>query len=205
MFLTFLSTRDLLEGPDERWSSCGRSTLAVRLEIMGTDGAMLGPGARGEIVARGNLTMAGYFRNAEATDAMTRDGWRRTGDIGFRDERGFIYIVDRAKDMIITGGFNVYSVEVEQVILEHSSVLECAVIGVPDPKWGEAVSAIIELRSGAVFDPAEIIALVRARLGPIHAPKTIEAWPSLPRSPAGKVIKAKIRERFWRGRERAVS
>jgi acyl-CoA synthetase (AMP-forming)/AMP-acid ligase II len=205
MFLTFLSTRDLQDGPDERWSSCGRSTLAVRLEIMGTDGAILGPGERGEIVARGNLTMAGYFRNAEATDAMTCDGWRRTGDIGFRDERGFIYIVDRAKDMIITGGFNVYSVEVEQVILEHSSVLDCAVIGVPDPKWGEAVSAIIELRSGAIFDPAEIIALVRARLGPIHAPKTIEAWPSLPRSPAGKVIKARIRERFWRGRERAVS
>jgi acyl-CoA synthetase (AMP-forming)/AMP-acid ligase II len=205
MFLTFLSTRDLMNGPSERWSSCGRSTLSVRLEIMGPEGALLGPRERGEIVARGNLTMVGYYRNAEATAAMTTDGWRRTGDIGFRDEHGFVYIVDRAKDMIITGGFNVYSVEVEQVILEHAAVLDCAVIGVPDPKWGEAVSAFVELKSGAEFNAAEIISLVRARLGPIHAPKTVEAWPSLPRSAAGKVIKAQIRARFWQGRERAVS
>ena len=136
---------------------------------------------------------------------MTSDGWRRTGDIGLRDEQGFVYIVDRAKDMIITGGFNVFSVEVEQVILEHPAVLDCAVIGVPDPKWGEAVSAIIELKIGADFDEKEIIALVRARLGPIHAPKTVKVWPALPRSPAGKVVKAEIRERYWRGRGRAVS
>jgi len=205
MFLTFLSTRDLLHGPDERWLSCGRSTLAVRLEIMGPEGDLLGPRQRGEIVARGNLTMVGYYRNDEATRAMTSDGWRRTGDIGLRDEQGFVYIVDRAKDMIITGGFNVFSVEVEQVILEHPAVLDCAVIGVPDPKWGEAVSAIIELKIGADFDEKEIIALVRARLGPIHAPKTVKVWPALPRSPAGKVVKAEIRERYWRGRGRAVS
>jgi acyl-CoA synthetase (AMP-forming)/AMP-acid ligase II len=205
MFLTFLSSRDLLDGPEERWSSCGRSTLAVRLEIMGPDGELLGPRQRGEIVARGNLTMVGYYRNAEATAAMTTNGWRRTGDIGFRDEQGFVYIVDRAKDMIITGGFNVFSVEVEQVILEHPAVLDCAVIGIPDPKWGEAVSAIVELKSGADFSESEIIALVRARLGSIHAPKTVEVWPNLPRSPAGKVVKAEIRERYWRGRSRAVS
>jgi acyl-CoA synthetase (AMP-forming)/AMP-acid ligase II len=205
MFLTFLSTRDLLDGPEERWSSCGRSTLAVRLEIMGPDGELFGPRQRGEIVARGNLTMVGYYRNAEATAAMTTNGWRRTGDIGFRDEQGFVYIVDRAKDMIITGGFNVFSVEVEQVILEHPAVLDCAVIGIPDPKWGEAVSAIVELKSGADCSESEIIALVRARLGSIHAPKTVEVWPALPRSPAGKVVKAEIRERYWRGRPRAVS
>jgi acyl-CoA synthetase (AMP-forming)/AMP-acid ligase II len=204
MFLTFLSTRDLLDGPDERWSSCGRSTRAARLEIMGSDGELLGPRRRGEIVARGSLTMAGYYRNDEATAAMTTNGWRRTGDIGFCDEQGFVYIVDRAKDMIITGGYNVFSVEVEQVILEHPAVLDCAVIGVPHPKWGEAVSAIIELKSGADFNEREIIAHVRARLGAVHAPKSVEVWPALPRSPAGKVIKAEIRERYWRGRERAV-
>src|ERR1700686_543950 len=196
MFLTFLSTRDLLDGPDERWSSCGRSTRAARLEIMGSDGELLGPRRRGEIVARGSLTMAGYYRNAEATAAMTANGWRRTGDIGFRDEQGFVYIVDRAKDMIITGGYNVFSVEVEQVILEHPAVLDCAVIGVPHPKWGEAVSAIIELKSGADFNEREIIALVRARLGAVHAPKSVEVWPALPRSPAGKGIKAELRERY---------
>lgn len=204
MFLTFLSSRDLLEGPEERWSSCGRRTCAVELEIMGSGGEWLGSRQRGELVARGDLTMAGYYRNAEATAAMTVHGWRRTGDIGFRDEHGFIYIVDRVKDMIITGGFNVFSVEVEQVILEHPAVLDCAVIGVPDPKWGEAVRAIVELKSGLALDESEIIGLVRARLGPIHAPKRVEAWPSLPRSPAGKVLKATIRERYWRNQTRSV-
>lgn len=204
MFLTFLSSRDLLEGPEERWSSCGRPTAAVELEIMGSHGELLGSGRKGELVARGDLTMPGYYGNADATAAITTEGWRRTGDIGFRDEQGFIYIVDRAKDMIITGGFNVFSVEVEQVILEHPAVLDCAVIGVPDPKWGEAVRAIVELKGGVALDESGIIGLVRHRLGPIHAPKKVEAWPSLPRSPAGKVLKADIRERYWRGRSRGV-
>ncbi|MDR3511939.1 MAG: AMP-binding protein [Caulobacteraceae bacterium] len=204
MFLTFLSTCDLAAGPEARWSSCGRSTLATRLGVMGSDGAMLGAGQRGEIVARGNLTMVGYDGAPEATAAITSDGWRRTGDVGFQDEAGFVYIVDRAKDMIITGGFNVFSAEVEQVILEHPSVLDCAVIGVPDPKWGEAVKAVVELKLGAVLAPEDVIALVRERLGPVHAPKSVEIWRALPRSPAGKVVKAEIRERFWRGRERAV-
>lgn len=204
MFLTFLSSRDLLDGPDERWSSCGRATAGVDVGIMDDDGALLGPRQRGEIVARGPLAMAGYLDNPEATAAITTNGWRRTGDVGFLDEDGFAYIVDRAKDMIITGGFNVFSAEVEQVILEHPAVLDCAVIGVPDPKWGEAVKAVVELKAGAAAEPAEIIAKVRARLGPVHAPKSVEIWPVLPRSPAGKVVKAQIREGFWRGRDRSV-
>lgn len=205
MFLTFLSTRDLLDGPDGRWSSCGRPTGAAELAILGPDGAPLGPGRRGEIAARGPLVMAGYLDNPQATAAITTaEGWRLTGDIGFIDEDAFVHIVDRAKDMIITGGFNVFSAEVEQVILEHPAVLECAVIGVPDPKWGEAVKAVVELKAGAAGVEAEIIAQVRARLGPVHAPKSVEVWPALPRSPAGKVVKAEVRARFWRGRDRSV-
>jgi acyl-CoA synthetase (AMP-forming)/AMP-acid ligase II len=204
MFVTFLPARDLLSGPAERWASCGRGTLAARVEIMDDDGVLLGPGERGEIVVRGSLVMAGYLDNPQATAALDADGWRRTGDIGRRDEAGFVYIVDRARDMIITGGFNVFSVEVEQVILSHPAVRECAVIGVPDPRWGEAVKAVLELKAGAAATEAEIMALVRERLGPVHAPKSVEFWPELPRSGAGKVLKRDIRDRFWSGMDRAV-
>jgi acyl-CoA synthetase (AMP-forming)/AMP-acid ligase II len=204
MFLTFLSTRDLLDGPDARWASCGRSTLASRVEIMAEDGTILGPGERGEIVARGSLVMPGYLHDPVATDAARTDGWHRTGDIGFRDEAGFVSIVDRAKDMIITGGFNVFSAEVEQVVLEHPAILDCAVIGVPDAKWGEAVKVVVQLREGASLADGEIAALVRARLGPVHAPKSVEIWPELPRSPAGKILKRDIRAGYWRDAERAV-
>lgn len=113
MFITFLSTQDLLSGADARWASCGRATLLSRVEIMDDDGVILGPGQRGEIVTKGPLLMAGYFENPKATSEAGRHGWHHTGDIGFMDEHGFITIVDRAKDMIITGGFNVYSAEVE--------------------------------------------------------------------------------------------
>lgn len=204
MFLTFLTTRDLLTGPAQRWSCCGRSTLSTRLEIMSPNGAILESGQRGEIVARGNLIMAGYLYNPEATAAVSEHGWHHTGDVGYRDEQGFVTIVDRAKDMIITGGFNVFSTEVEQAILEHPAVLECAVVGVPDAKWGEAVKAIVQLKTGAELGEGEIAALVRQKLGPVHTPKSIEVWPDLPRSPAGKVLKREIRDKFWLGRERAV-
>ena len=204
MFVTFLPSADLLAGPDDRWSSCGRGALTTRVEIMDSTGALLGVRQRGEIVVRGNLVMTGYLNNPAATAAVSEHGWHHTGDIGYRDELDFIYIVDRAKDMIISGGFNIFSAEVEQVILEHPAVLDCAVIGVPDIKWGEAVKAVIELKAGAYLDPAEIIQAVRERMGPVHAPKTVEVWDALPRSPAGKVLKKEVRERFWTDRDRQV-
>jgi acyl-CoA synthetase (AMP-forming)/AMP-acid ligase II len=204
MFLTFLSTRDLLEGPPSRWASCGRATLASRVEIMADDGTILGRGERGEIVVRGSLVMPGYLHDPAATEAATTNGWHRTGDIGFQDDAGFFSIVDRAKDMIITGGFNVFSAEVEQVVLEHPAILDCAVIGVPDPKWGEAIKAVVQLRDGAALGDGEIAALVRDRLGAVHAPKSVEIWPDLPRSPAGKVLKREIRDGFWKDAERAI-
>lgn len=204
MFISFLPTRELLAGPDERWSSCGRATLGMRVEIMDESGRLLGPGQRGEIVVKGSLAAPGYLGDAQATAAMTVKGWRRTGDVGYRDEAGYFFIVDRAKDMIITGGFNVFSAEVEQVLLEHPGVLDCAVVGVPDAKWGEAVKAVIELKSGVAVEPEEMQALVRARLGPVHTPKSIEIWSTLPRSPAGKVLKREIRDRFWVGHDRRI-
>lgn len=204
MFLTFLSTRDLKSGPPERWASCGRATLNARVEIMNPDGHILPTGARGEIVTRSSLVMARYRDNPKATAAVSEYGWHHTGDVGYRDKDGFIYIVDRLKDMIITGGFNVFSAEIEQVVLEHPGILECAVIGVPDPKWGEAVKAIVEPKPGASVTADEVIALVKRKLGSVHAPKSVEIWSQLPRSPAGKVLKRDIRDNFWRGHERAV-
>lgn len=206
MFLTFLATQDLLDAtPDsERWSSCGRATLGQRVEIMDNEGHLLPAGARGEIVARGDLVFGGYLDNPEATAEVSTFGWHHTGDIGYKDEAGFVYIVDRKKDMIVTGGFNVFSAEVEHVIASHPAVEDCAVIGVPDEKWGEAVKAVIQLKPGMGATPEEITLLVKSRLGSVHTPKSVDFVASLPRSPNGKVLKREIRDRFWEGAQRRV-
>jgi len=206
MFMTFLSTGDLMQAPPgtDRWSSCGRPTLGQRVEIMDDEGRLLPPGQRGEIVARGDLVFGGYFQNPAATEEVSRHGWHHTGDVGYKDESGFIYIVDRKKDMIVTGGFNVFSAEVEHVIASHPAVEDCAVIGVPDDKWGESVMAVIQLKPGSSAGSAEIIALVKGRLGSVHAPKTVDFVESLPRSPNGKVLKREIRDKFWAGAARSI-
>lgn len=206
MFMTFLSTRDLLEAGEgaDRWSSCGRPTLGQRVEIMDDEGALLPAGERGEIVTRGDLVFAGYFQNPGATEEVSRHGWHHTGDVGYRDKEGFVYIVDRKKDMIVTGGFNVFSAEVEHVVSAHPSVEDCAVIGVPDDKWGEAVKAVVQLKPSASATQEEIIAFVKSSLGSVHAPKTVDFVASLPRSPNGKVLKREIRDRFWQGVDRRV-
>jgi fatty-acyl-CoA synthase len=161
-------------GPDGELAhpgSCGRANLLSIVEVMDDDGAILGPGERGEIVVRGPLVMAGYYRDPQATAEASRLGWHHTGDIGYRDADGWFFIVDRKKDMIITGGFNVYPAEVEQVLHLHPAVQDCAVFGVPDDKWGESVTAVVELRAGASADPEEMLAFARARLGPVKTPK----------------------------------
>jgi acyl-CoA synthetase (AMP-forming)/AMP-acid ligase II len=206
MFLTFLSTRDLLDAPagSDRWSSCGRATLGQRVEIMADDGTIVPAGQRGEIVARGDLVFGGYYHNPEATKEVSRFGWHHTGDVGYMDEEGFVYIVDRKKDMIVTGGFNVFSAEVEHVIAGHPAVEDCAVIGVPDDKWGEAVKAVVQLKLGARTSEDEIIQLVKEQLGSVHAPKSVDFVDNLPRSPNGKVLKRELREKFWKGVQRRV-
>ena len=208
MLLTFLSTRDLLEADPnaevDRFASCGRPTLQVLIEIMDDGGELLPPGKKGEIVARGGLVFGGYDKNAEATAEVSRFGWHHTGDLGFKDSEGYVYIVDRKKDMIITGGFNVFSAEVEQVILSHPAVQDCAVIGVPDAKWGEAVKAVIELKPGRTVTEGELITLVRDKLGAMQAPKSVDFYAELPRSPNNKVLKREIRQAYWPSDGRAV-
>lgn len=191
-------------GDTDRLASCGRPTLFTELAVMGPDGALLPDGNDGEVVLRSGLVMAGYLDDPGATAEVSRHGWHHTGDIGRIDDEGYVHIVDRQRDMIITGGFNVYSAEVERVVLSHPAVQDCAVVGVPDPKWGEAVKAVIELKPGAAFDEAGLIALCRASLGPVKAPKSVEVWDALPRSPMGKLLKRSVRDTFWAGRTRAI-
>jgi acyl-CoA synthetase (AMP-forming)/AMP-acid ligase II len=189
----------------ERLMSCGRPSYPVRVEIMDDEGRLLGPGEVGEIVARGGLVGDGYHLLPEATAEARAFGWHHTGDVGRRDEDGFVYIVDRKKDMIVTGGFNVYSAEVEAAVMELPSVRECAVVGVPDEKWGEAVTAIVALNDGAEAGEAGIIAHCKARLGSVKAPKAVHVWPEVPRTAAGKFDKKAIRARFWGEARRNVN
>jgi len=148
--------------------------------------------------------MQGYWKQPELTEAALSGGWLHTGDIGVRDEDGFFYIVDRKKDMIVSGGFNVYPREVEDVIARHVAVSMVAVIGVPDDKWGEAVKALVVLRPGASVEAADLIALVRDHKGPIYAPKSVEFIDALPMTPVGKADKRVLRARYWVGRERQI-
>ena len=189
----------------ERLASCGRASYSVRVGIMDDDGRLLGAGETGEIVVRGSLVGGGYFEMPEATAEARAHGWHHTGDVGLFDADGFYFIVDRKKDMIVTGGFNVFSAEVEAAVMELAEIRECAVVGVPDEKWGEAVTAIVALNDGASLDAARVIAHCKARLGGVKAPKAVHAWPEVPRTPAGKFDKKAIRARFWSGAGRNVN
>jgi acyl-CoA synthetase (AMP-forming)/AMP-acid ligase II len=207
--VSYLSPQEHVEAlasdtKQRRLASAGRATEGTSIAIMDDDGKLLPAGERGEIVVRGELVTPGYFRNPKASEEAMQHGWRHTGDIGFLDADGYLYIVDRKRDLIISGGFNVYPGEVEQVIWSHPAVQDCAVIGVPHPDWGEAVKAVVELRAGAAATEAELIAFCRERLGPIKTPKSVEFWADLPRSSVGKVLKRDIRAKFWAGRERMV-
>ncbi|WZH53347.1 MAG: long-chain fatty acid--CoA ligase [Nocardioides alkalitolerans] len=180
----------------ERLGSAGRPSALTTVAIMAEDGTLLPRGERGEIVVRGSLVMRGYHRNPEATAEASAHGWHHTGDVGYLDDNGYLFIVDRAKDMVITGGFNVYSTEVEQAVMAHPAVADCAVVGLPDEKWGERVTAVVQLRPGASLEAGELQRLVKERLGSVKAPKQVEVWPDLPRSKVGKVLKADIKARL---------
>ncbi|GAA4716444.1 acyl-CoA synthetase [Phytohabitans rumicis] len=176
----------------ERLSSAGRPSPLVTVAIMDPDGRLLDAGARGEIVVRSSLVTPGYYKNPQATAEASAYGWHHTGDIGYLDD-GYLFIVDRAKDMIITGGFNVYSTEVEQAIMRHPDVQDCAVIGLPDDKWGERIEAVVQPFPGHQPDAADLIAFVKERLGSVKAPKAVHIWTDLPRSKVGKIVKVDVK------------
>ena len=187
-----------------RLSSCGRAYPLITVDVKDSAGGSLGPGQSGEICVRGDLVMKGYYNAPEKTAEAIVDGWLHTGDIGHLDDEGYLYITDRKKDMIISGGFNIFPSDIEQVIWRHPAVQDCAVIGVPDDGWGEAVKAVVELNPGAAASEDEILQLCRHELGSVRAPKSVDFVEALPRSPNGKVLKKTIRAAYWRGQDRRV-
>ena len=174
--------------------SVGRCTWLSDMAIMSPEGNLLPEGEVGEVVVRGHLVMNGYWRLPEKTAETIVDGWLHTGDVGLIDDRGYLFLKDRIRDVIITGGFNIYPTDVENVLSQHAAVYECAVFGMPDEKWGEAVHAAIQLHPGVTCEPEALIAHVKTMLGSVHAPKKVHFFEQLPRSSVGKVLKTAIRE-----------
>lgn len=207
--LTLLHGKDhLLDGSEEkmkRLAAAGRPIPGVELKIVHPDGREASVGEVGQFVARGPNIMKGYWNLPEETANALRDGWYYTGDLGYRDHKNYFYCVDRAKDMIITGGENVYSVEVEQTISQIPEVLECAVVGVPDEKWGEAIKAVVALKQADSISEEEIIAYVRQKLANYKVPKTVEFVAELPKSGAGKILKRNLRDQYWQKEKRRVN
>lgn len=187
----------------DRSRSCGQALIGVQVKIIDAAGHVLPTGEVGELAARGPNIMKGYWKKPEQTDAVLNDGWYRSGDMGYMDEEGFVFLVDRAKDMIVSGGENVYCSEVEEALYKHPAVLEAAVFGVPDEAWGEAVHAVVVPREEVT--PEELIEFCRQHIAGYKLPKAISlSAEELPKSGPGKILKRKLREPFWEGHDTKV-
>jgi acyl-CoA synthetase (AMP-forming)/AMP-acid ligase II len=194
-----------LEAGSARLGSVGRECAAfAQVRICGEDGAEVPRGSVGEICVCAPWVTPGFWRRPDLDRERLRDGWLRTGDLGRRDEAGYVFLADRKEDKIITGGFNVYPAEVEGVLAEHPAVAECAAFAVPDPKWGEAIRAAVKLRPGKTADPEELIAFCKERLARFKVPKGIDVLVELPKSGVGKILRRALREPWWKGLDRDV-
>ncbi len=202
--LTELDHEIALAGRPELLLSAGRALLATEVKIVDEDDNEVPSGTVGEIVARGPQIMTGYWNLPEATETALRGGWMHTGDAARMDEEGYIYIQDRIKDMIVSGGENVYPREVENALFEHAAIVDAAVIGIPDPKFGEAILAFVVLKEGEKLTPEEVIAHMKTRVGGFKVPRKIEFIGELPRNASGKILKKDLREPYWEGHERRV-
>jgi len=205
MVLSHLKKADHDLSKPERLASCGKPAPWSKLALLDDDNNEVAPGEPGEICVRGPLVMAGYHGLPEESAEAIAGGWLHTGDVGRFDEDGFLYIVDRKKDMIISGGFNVFPREVEDVIATHPAVAQVAVIGVPDDTWGEAVKAVIVPRPGETVDADEVVALVKKSKGSVQAPKSVDIVEAIPLSALGKPDKKALRAQYWGDRERGVN
>ena len=185
--------------------SCGKSAPGHEFKIVDENGRALGHGEVGEILIKAPNVMKGYWNKADATRAAIKNDWFHTGDAGFFDEEGYLYIHDRVKDMIVSGGENIYPAEVENALFGHPAIADAAVIGVPDERWGEAVKAIVVKKEGSSPSPAEIIAWARERIAGYKLPKSVDFIDAIPRNPSGKVLRRELRKPYWEGRDRQVN
>jgi len=207
--LTQLMPEDhVLDGPPEkmrRLESCGRELFGTEIRIVDENGNDCPPGGVGEIIGRGDQIMQGYWKMPEATAETLKDGWLHTGDMGCFDEEGYVYIKDRMKDMIVSGGENVYPREIEEVLFTHPAVADAACIGVPSEKWGEEIKAIVVLKPGAAATDKDIISYCEGKLAGFKRPRSVDFVQALPKNPSGKVLKRELREPYWKDRTRRVN
>jgi len=208
MPVTLLSKKDhMLDGSERSLQlllSVGKESIATRVGIMDEKGQLLLPGQIGEIVIQSNQNMQGYWENPEATEEAFRYGWMHTRDMGYKDNEGYIYLVDRKNDMIISGGFNIYPKEVEDVLYEHPAVLEAVVFGVPDDVWGESVKAVVSLRPGMSTTSEDIVEFCREHLASFKKPKYVEFVTDLPKTAVGKISRRSLKEQYWKDKARMV-
>jgi acyl-CoA synthetase (AMP-forming)/AMP-acid ligase II len=202
---TWLPPADHDPNGNERMRSCGKPMSVVEVRVIDADGNAMPAGEVGEIILRSPQTMKGYWNLPDATANAIRGEWFYTGDAGYFDEDGYLYIHDRIKDMIITGGENVYPAEVESMLFGHPAIADVAVIGVPDAKWGEAVKAIVVKKPGVEVSAQDIIAFAREHIAHYKAPTSVDFAESLPRNPSGKILKRQLREPYWANRGRQVN
>jgi acyl-CoA synthetase (AMP-forming)/AMP-acid ligase II len=187
-----------LDGRPELLASCGQPSYAVDVRVVDAEGIDVAPGERGEVVFGGPHVMKGYYRDPERTAEVLVDGWMHSGDIAEVSDDGFIFIVDRMKNLIIRGGLNIAPTEIENVLYRHEAVLEASVVGVPDPEWGEAIVAVVALKDGATVEPEALRTHCRmSELTSIKIPERVEIIDSLPKNAVGKIAKNEIRDRFW--------
>ena len=208
MTITYLPHRDhVINGTPEqekRLSSTGIERTDVEVKIFDANDQELPPGEIGEVVTRSDLVMKGYWRNPEATAETIRNGWLHTGDVGYMDEHGYLFLMDRSKDMIITGGENVYPREIEEVLLTHPAVREVAVFGVPDPKWGEAIKAVVATYPNQQVSTEELISFCKDNLAGYKKPKSIDFTDELPKNNYGKILKRVLRDPYWKSKDRKI-
>lgn len=195
----------IVDGPQSHLLvSAGRECVSVEVAIVDDHGKALDPGEIGEIVVRGPHVTMGYWNNEQLTQEKIRDGWLHTGDVGRIDEEGYLYLVDRKADMIITGGENVYPTETENVLYEHQAVQECTVVSAPDQRWGERVQAVVVLKPDTAATEEELIAFCKQRLAGYKCPKKIEFWDQIPKSPVGKILRKDVKKKYWEGADRYI-
>jgi len=208
MTITYLSHHDHVLGgtPEQetRLASAGLQRTDVEVKVFDRNEHELPPGEMGEIVTRSDLVMKGYWRNQEATAETLRNGWLHTGDVGYLDDKGYLFIMDRSKDMIISGGENIYPREIEEVLIKHPAVREAAVIGVPDLKWGEAIKAVVALFPGQSVTEEELIDFCKDNIAGYKKPKSVDFVEELPKSNYGKILKRELRAKYWQDRERKI-